>query len=342
MGFSRVSKTGSGIHVSDIDSGGSIINSYMYGDPYEDTYNTNAGGGYNTDLFKASAIVTEDGTVKNIDANETVSVQRPDLGIIDPSTIDSSAKVVPSTVNQYATGPHAGFIGGDPFSDPTYSIPEKDVFNPDPEIDPTGGDGKDKQPTIYDAIKDTDDLRDAYFAGSLNEAQVKAWFDMKGFTPEVQKEFWDSWSKPVDTGLPVKGSTPTSVAGANIGTANTNEKGEPIYTPGSYSSVSWSPIYQSYLRSKFSGTTNPMVYGFHRQQGLSNDPLQRTAHTQFLVQATEDAPWADDGLDKGELYAGLGTDPNSNAYADFLDKYRPLEGRGLLQRKVWVRFKSRR
>ena len=113
------------------------------------------------------------------------------------------------------------------------------------------------------------------------------------------------------------------------------------FTAGSYSSVPWSPIYQDFLNDKFGAAGSPAVFKYHSDQGLSNDPLQRTAYTQFLTQATEDDPWG------GKLEGGhvIGKEPqggivfgpqsniyDQNRYNNFLQTYVPLTGDSLTGR----------
>ncbi len=113
------------------------------------------------------------------------------------------------------------------------------------------------------------------------------------------------------------------------------------FTPSSYSSVPWSPIYQDFLNDKFGAAGSPAVFKYHSDQGLSNDPLQRTTYTQFLTQATEDDPWG------GKLEGGhvIGAEPqggivfgpqsniyDQNRYNNFLQTYVPLTGDSLTGR----------
>lgn len=139
----------------------------------------------------------------------------------------------------------------------------------------------------------------------------------------------------------------TSVPGSNIGKldaegkeipAPTDASGTSIYSAGSYSSVPWNPIYKDFLQQNFGAGGNPAVYSYHAQQGLSNNPLQRTAYTQFLVQGTEDDPWGGK-TEGGQVIGGLPSggrtydlrtaNADTNVYSHFLSTYVPLEGEAL-------------
>ena len=111
------------------------------------------------------------------------------------------------------------------------------------------------------------------------------------------------------------------------------------YKFGGYNTASWSNIYRSFLDKTLG--SSPQAYQYAEQQGLGNDPLQRRVYTQFLLQATEEDPWAgdltgdtlrSDGVTPGKVYSGIGddADPNRNPYAEFLEGYTPYTGSRLL------------
>ena len=111
------------------------------------------------------------------------------------------------------------------------------------------------------------------------------------------------------------------------------------YNFGGYNTASWSNIYRSFLDKTLG--SSPQAYQYAEQQGLGNDPLQRRVHTQFLLQATEEDPWAgdltgdtlrSDGVTPGKVYSGIGDehDTSRNPYAEFLEGYTPYTGDRLL------------
>ena len=317
MGFKEFKHIGKTLSISDTDT---KTTDFYYGwDDVSggggwDNYGaiSDVSGGYNTDITKTTKIIQNDGTVKSV-----------------------STEPVDSYVNP--TGDT--FIGGDPFSDPSYSIPETPVEKP---VDTTDGE-KDKKPTeksIYERYTNLIQLKNAYIAGDISEAQIQQWFGMYGINQEAQDMWWDS-VKPVDTGegeKVVDGTTETTTEITEETPALTNTDGEQIFTSSSYSSVPWSPIYNDFLRKNFGGASNPYVYADARNKGLGNDPLQRTVYTQFLVQATEDDPHGgqlqgsaivNDSPTGGRSYSWSGMDQNSNVFASFLDTYKPLTGSAL-------------
>ena len=133
----------------------------------------------------------------------------------------------------------------------------------------------------------------------------------------------------IDTGGGVGGTTTAT---------SLTPRGEEVsahYNFGGYNTASWDNIYRSFLDQTLGGS--PTAYKYAAQQGVGNDPLQRSAYTQFLLQATEDDPWAgnltgdtlrSDGLTPGRVYSGIGdeSDPTKNPYADFLSGYTPFSG----------------
>ena len=134
----------------------------------------------------------------------------------------------------------------------------------------------------------------------------------------------------------------TSFPGAQLGTGDTdapavNDQGLSPFTASSYSSVPWSPIYKDWVNDTAGG--NWSLRQFMNEQGLSNDPLRRTAYTQFLLQATEDDPHGGqlEGSSVigslptgGIIYGGIkDLQPTDNLYRHFLDGYVPLQGEAL-------------
>ena len=118
-------------------------------------------------------------------------------------------------------------------------------------------------------------------------------------------------------------------------TLSGDEETSTHYNFGGYNTASWSNIYRSFLDKTLGGS--PTAYSYAAKQGVGGDPLQRSAYTQFLLQATEEDPWAgdltgdalrSDGLTPGRIYSGIGdeADPTKNPYADFLSGYTPFSG----------------
>ena len=178
--------------------------------------------------------------------------------------------------------------------------------------------------------KDQSQLYKAWEAGTINDKQAEEWLrTARNFSAKEILNIISGWKK-------VRGDKPSETT-TDI---DETERGEPGYSIGSYSSAPWSPIYQDYLRKNFGGG-NPFMNQFVSQQGLSGDPLRRTAWTQFLLQEAEDDPWDGDiqgqtitssGATPGRLYGGRSDNPNANPYNDFLDDYKPLEGDALLKK----------
>ena len=317
MGFKEFKHIGKTLSISDTDT---KTTDFYYGwDDVSggggwDNYGaiSDVSGGYNTDITKTTKIIQNDGTVKSVST---------------------------APVDSYVNPTGDAFIGGDPFSDPSYSIPETPVEKP---VDATDGE-KDKKPTeksIYERYTNLDQLKSAYIANEIGEAQIQQWFGVHGISEEAQKMWWDSLT-PVDTGKGEKvvdETTETTTEITEETPALTNTDGEQIFTSSSYSSVPWSPIYNDFLRKNFGGASNPYVYADARNKGLGNDPLQRTVYTQFLVQATEDDPHGgqlegsaivNDSPTGGRSYSWSGMNQNSNVFASFLDTYEPLTGSAL-------------
>lgn len=109
-----------------------------------------------------------------------------------------------------------------------------------------------------------------------------------------------------------------------------------IIPSASISNVGWSPMWKNHIRNM--EISDPMAYSWMLQQGLSSDPLQRTAHSQFLLQGTEDNPWGPrlSGGGVNEFPTGkkfdwsVDNDPNINPYQGFMNNYTPLIGTNLL------------
>jgi len=127
-------------------------------------------------------------------------------------------------------------------------------------------------------------------------------------------------------------------AGGTTTATSLTPRGEEVnahYNFGGYNTASWDNIYRSFLDQTLGGS--PTAYSYAAKQGVGGDPLQRSAYTQFLLQATEEDPWAgdltggslrSDGLTPGRIYSGIGdeSDPTKNPYADFLSGYTPFSG----------------
>ena len=103
-----------------------------------------------------------------------------------------------------------------------------------------------------------------------------------------------------------------------------------------YNQTGWSDIYETHMRKQV-GISSPSLWQHAMNQGLGNDPLQRTIYSQFQLQGRQDDPWAGDltgSLLKQDMAGGLslpGTEysevsPNRNPYDEFLQNYRPMEG----------------
>ena len=340
MGFKEFKHIGKTLSISDTDT---KTTDFIYG--WDDVYGgggwggaiSDVSGGYNTDITKTTKIIQNDGTVKSVSTEPADPYVNPtgDMNGVVPD----ATKVIP-VAEQSSTEDRPPVTWGniDPY-DPSYSIPETPAEKP---VDTTDGE-KDKKPTeksIYERYTNLIQLKNAYIAGDISEAQIQQWFGMYGINEEAQGMWWDSL-KPVDTGegeKVVDGTTETTTEITEETPALTNTDGEQIFTSSSYSSVPWSPIYNDFLRKNFGGASNPYVYADARNKGLGNDPLQRTVYTQFLVQATEDDPHGgqlqgsaivNDSPTGGRSYSWSGMNQNSNVFANFLDTYEPLTGSAL-------------
>jgi hypothetical protein len=361
MGFSIIKKTPNGIDMYDVDSNGNeVFGSHTRFD-YEDSESlwnqTSAAGGYNYNLNGT----VSNGAIRMLNQGVNAVKQSFDPGGDIPDVGGALPKYTPAPVSpiQVSAGadiPVSGFgvpggpqPGAVPFNLPPPSSPKVVEVIPEKETVPDVPTDKTfnflELNTIFNQIKNIDQLKEAYFSKIIGEAQVTSWMAFHDYDPDKQKEIWDSWSKEetyVDTTLRLSKSS--SVAGSPLDTPPTdvvphiNERGERIFTASSYSSVPWNPIYKDFIDKNFD-RGNPIVQ-YWNQQGLSNDPLQRSVYTQFLVQATEDDPWGGqlegstviEGNPGGKIYAGWSADPNSNAFNDFLEGYKPLEGRGLQEK----------
>ena len=101
-----------------------------------------------------------------------------------------------------------------------------------------------------------------------------------------------------------------------------------------FAELGWRDIYQGYT-NQMSGLDSPSAYGHVIRQGLANNPLLRTAQTQFLVQGDysvlDNDPELGDYHVSGVLQGYQGKDRGDrNPYWDFLDTYVPMKGQELI------------
>ena len=103
-----------------------------------------------------------------------------------------------------------------------------------------------------------------------------------------------------------------------------------------YDQTGWSDIYETHMRKQV-GISSPSLWQHAMNQGIGNDPLQRTIYSQFQLQGTHDDYWAGDltgsllKQDTGGLLVTPGKEfvkasPDRNPYDEFLQTYRPVEG----------------
>ena len=272
-----------------------------------------------------------------------------DTGGFAPEPVLPSAKVVPAPVVVPPEPPQdmGLYIPGDqgqtssqPTLPPSTPEPPSGPFYdpPPPETQPTA--------TVFDidTIQNVGQLKELFDQGFIPADMVTAWFNTN---KESETLGWTGEVFAVDPGFTSSGGVSTTVAGGNVGTGEgnvpvVNSEGQQVFTAGSYSTVPWSPIYKDFIEDNIGFSGNAAVRKFHYDQGMSNDPLQRTAYTQFLLQATEDDPWRGltsgggvvGGLPSNPMFYGGTNDlkPEENIYRNFLDNYKPLEGDNLVSK----------
>ena len=103
------------------------------------------------------------------------------------------------------------------------------------------------------------------------------------------------------------------------------------YSP--FDELGWNDVYQGFVGQM--SIDSPGAYKYVIEQGLSNNPLLRTAQTQFLLQGKYNVLDTDDsGLGRyhtsGVLQGYKDNDRRGNPYWDFLTDYNPIQGQELI------------
>jgi len=119
--------------------------------------------------------------------------------------------------------------------------------------------------------------------------------------------------------------TPTTVIGSGDG--GTGRK--PVYKP--IEQLGWRDSYQGFANQH--SLDSPGEYKWVIEQGLSNNPLLRTAQTQFLAQSDYDVNTKDEELKNlhlANVQRGFVPETTGNPYLSFLETYTPLQGQDLI------------
>ena len=260
------------------------------------------------------------------------------------SGLTPSVPVLPQITSPEQDIPVSGY--GIPFVPPT-PTPVPPTAVPTPVVPPVVPTPTPEAPW-YEALTTFEQVEAAFNNEEITYGQAKEWFELYNqnnpnnpILPRIQQQLLKRLSVNTAVSSTAPGyvpSVPSKEATKEGFVPLTNRQNDQIFTASSYSSVPWNPIYKDFLNKNF-GAGNPILQ-YWNQQGLSNDPLQRSVYTQFLLQATEDDPWGGQleggpvigGQPGGRIYAGLDADPNSNAFNNFLEGYKPLEGKELQEK----------
>ena len=101
-----------------------------------------------------------------------------------------------------------------------------------------------------------------------------------------------------------------------------------------FSELGWRDIYQGYT-NQLADIDTPDKYRWVIEQGLSNNPLLRTAQTQFLLQGDYNVLSNDPdlgGFHTSRVLQGYEDDRGDrNPYWEFLENYQPIQGRELIE-----------
>jgi len=103
----------------------------------------------------------------------------------------------------------------------------------------------------------------------------------------------------------------------------------PIYKP--IEQLGWRDSYQGFANQH--SLDSPGEYKWVIEQGLSNNPLLRTAQTQFLAQSDYDVNTTDEELKNlhlANVQRGFVPETTGNPYLSFLETYTPLQGQDLI------------
>ena len=177
----------------------------------------------------------------------------------------------------------------------------------------------------------------------------KRWSPMiTGIVPEQDVIDW--WTRPVE--LPHLPHLPTpmelikSVSKDDTKeeivsiSSDTKEEEKPLDIPmdvargySPFDELGWNDVYRGFVGQM--SIDSPGAYKYVIEQGLSNNPLLRTAQTQFLLQGKYNVLDTDDsGLGRyhtsGVLQGYKDNDRRGNPYWDFLTDYNPIQGQELI------------
>ena len=105
---------------------------------------------------------------------------------------------------------------------------------------------------------------------------------------------------------------------------------DPVYDP--FPDLSWNTTYRGFVDQH--KITSPQMYQHIIEQGLSSNPLTRTAQTQFLLQGDYRLGSTDPSFGTNASLASAMQnyevdDREGNPYWDFLEQYVPLKGKQL-------------
>ena len=106
---------------------------------------------------------------------------------------------------------------------------------------------------------------------------------------------------------------------------------QPVYDP--FPDLTWNDTYRGFVDQD--KVTSPQMYQHIIEQGLSNNPLLRTAQTQFLLQGDYRLGSNDPSFGpRADLASAMQNyevdDREGNPYWDFLETYVPLKGKQLI------------
>jgi len=96
-----------------------------------------------------------------------------------------------------------------------------------------------------------------------------------------------------------------------------------------FEELGWGDTYRGFINTQM-GIDSPGLYQHVIEQGLSKNPLLRTAQGQFLVQADYEITSPDTFMGDADGTGIALSDQEGNAYWDFLKDYSPLKGGNLI------------
>ena len=190
----------------------------------------------------------------------------------------------------------------------------------------TGRDDADKAKKLLDKFFDMDIAGRSEWLGNMgkDEKLFQQLLDMKTDDPWGEDwagshgQFLVALQEALDWKPPAIG------IGGDGGTGR-----KPVYPP--IEDLGWSESYKGFTNNM--GISSPGAYGHVIEQGLSNNPLLRTAQTQFLAQSDYDVSTKDEELKNlhlANVQRGFVPETTGNPYLSFLETYVPLQGQDLI------------